>query len=375
MKLAIFLQHYFPYGGLQRDAVRLAEAARAAGDQPTLVVATWEGKKPRGIPVIELHSGGTRNHTKASRFSEACQSILKSGKYDTAIGFSRIPGAPFHFCGDSCFLDKFTRSKPTLARLLPRYRYFLNNEQLLFGTDSNTHIFFLADPDIATFQQYYQLSDQRCTLLPPWLNKAEPLDAPSSQIRERIFNELQLPESQRLLLFVGSNFQLKRVGKIIEALPLLPDDIHLAICGEDDPAAPRKLAQSLGVPERVHIMGPRNDIPSWMVSSDLLVHPSSRETAGMVLVEALTYGLPVTCTRLCGYAGHVADAGGHLLSNDCPPAEIAQVVTGMLAHREAYQEKALAWAAHPEHYRTAEVILDRIRASVTKQKKEEQTDE
>jgi|TARA_B110000908_G_scaffold117508_2_gene137736 UDP-glucose:(heptosyl)LPS alpha-1,3-glucosyltransferase len=365
MKLAIFLQHYFPYGGLQRDAVRLAEAAHAAGDQPTLVVATWDGAMPADIPVITLNSGGSSNHSKAAKFADSCQLLISSGEYDSSICFSRVPGTPFHFCGDACFLEKFQANKPALTRFLPRYRHFLSNEQLVFGADANTHIFFLASPDITSYQRYYQLADHHITLLPPWLKPAEQSDIPRDEIRRRIHDELKLSEDDQLLLFVGSNFKLKRVGIIIESLPSLDDHIHLAICGKDDPGPPTKLANSLGVADRVHIMGPRNDIPAWMTAADLLVHPSSRETAGMVLVEALTYGLPVTCTRLCGYANHVANAGGHLLSNDCPPEEISQVVNDMLAELPLLQKKALAWAADPEHYRTADVMLDHIRASIT----------
>lgn len=364
MKLAIFLQHYFPYGGLQRDAVRLAEAAQAAGDQPTLVVATWDGGKPTDIPVIELNSGGKSNHSKSAQFAKACQPLIDSGEYDSSICFSRVPGSPFHFCGDACFLEKFQASKPALTRFLPRYRHFLSNEQLVFGVHASTHIFFLARPDITSYQHHYQLANHRITLLPPWLKPAEQSGIPRDEIRRRIHNELGIPEGDQLLLFVGSNFKLKRVEKIIESLPQLDDHIHLAVCGNDDPGPPTKLANALDIAHRVHVMGPRKDIPAWMTAADLLVHPSSRETAGMVLVEALTYGLPVTCTRLCGYANHVAEAGGHLLSNDCPPEEISQVVTDMLADQASLQKKALAWSAHPEHYHTAEVILDRIRASL-----------
>ena len=54
MKLGIFLQHYFPYGGLQRDAARLALAAQDA----TLVVSTAENP-PSNLDLLQLKSGGT----------------------------------------------------------------------------------------------------------------------------------------------------------------------------------------------------------------------------------------------------------------------------------------------------------------------------
>jgi len=358
MKFAIFLQDYFPYGGLQRDAVRLAMAAVEAGDAPTLVVSTWSGPKPPQLPVMELNSGGSSNHGKAARFSTDCQRILASGEFDTAITFSRIPNVPYYFCGDACFLEKFQASKPAVSRHLPRYRFYFENETLLFGPDSKTHTFFLSDQEADSYQRHYQLTSDQFTILPPWLTPAEKFDKSRDEIRYEIFTELKLHPDNQLLLFVGSNFKLKRLGTLIQALP---PHIHLAVCGQDKINDFKKLAKSHGVTDRVHFMGPRDDIPRWMTAADLLVHPSSRETAGMVLVEALTYGLPVTCTQLCGYAPFVRDAGGILLSNNGSPEEIATVAQAMLSDLPELRQQALTWAKQPKHYQTAEIILHSIR--------------
>jgi len=365
MKFAIFLQHYFPYGGLQRDAVRLAIAAQEHGHTPTMVVSTWDGEKPDGLKIIELHSGGTSNHRKAANFADACQPLLASGEYDTSICFSRVPNCPFHFCGDPCYLKHFRANKSAFNKLLPRYRYLLSAEADVFGPESTAHIFFLAAPELDAYQKFYQIQETRTTILPPWLISAQSFPQSDDQIRADIFKELKLADTNKLLLFVGSNFKLKRVSRIIEALPALNDDIHLAVCGDDDTAPLKQLANSLGASNRVHLMGPRNDIPRWMTAADILVHPSSRETAGMVLVEALTYGLPVACTQQCGYSSHVEDAGGILLSPDPAPEEISKAVNNILADLPSFQNKALSWAADPANYRTTEVILEKMLSSVS----------
>jgi hypothetical protein len=88
----------------------------------------------------------------------------------------------------------------------------------------------------------------------------------------------------------------------------------------------------------------------------------------MVLVEALSYGLPVTCTQLCGYAPHVKEAGGILLSQQCPPSEIASTVNTMLYNLPSLREQALTWAKNPEHLRTAEHILQSMRDSLSNQR-------
>lgn len=365
MKFAIFLQNYFPYGGLQRDALRLAQAANHAGDDATIIVSTWSGPKPTQIKTIALNSGGNSNHAKASRFSSACQNILATSEYDTAISFSRVAGAPFYYCGDACFLEKFIATKSQLAKILPRYRFFLDNETALFGKESSTHPFFLSQQEADSYQRHYPISKDNFTILPPWLSP--PLSCPESpkQIRQTIFKNLGLSESDQLLLFVGSNYQLKRLDVLIRSLAGLANHIHLAVCGRDSLTPPRKLAQSLGLGHRVHLMGACDDIPQWMMAADLLVHPSKRETAGMVLIEALSYGLPVTCTELCGYANYVKEAGGSLLSNHCTASEISTTVTQMLMHLPELQEKAFTWASTPALYQTADIILNSMRDSLS----------
>ena len=114
MTFALFLQHYFPYGGLQRDALRLVQAAQEQGHAPTLIVSTWEGEKPEDLDVIELRTGGASNHAKVTRFAKAALPLL--GDYQTAIAFSRVPGVPFHFCGDACVRARFLAKKPFWMR-------------------------------------------------------------------------------------------------------------------------------------------------------------------------------------------------------------------------------------------------------------------
>jgi UDP-glucose:(heptosyl)LPS alpha-1,3-glucosyltransferase len=361
MNFAIFLQHYFPFGGLQRDALRLAEAAQSAGDEPTLVVSTWEGPKPTTIPVTELHAGGLTNHVKAQCFGRACQKQLT--KFDTSIGFHRVPDAPFHFCGDACIAERLERSgKPALAkRLVPRYRSQLRNEHAVFRSGAPTHIFFLAEKEISDYQRHYKLSESRYTLLPPWLRRSDSFTEPRQSIRSRLLKEIGVEETAKVLLFVGSNYRLKRLDRIVDSLALLEESVHLAVCGTDDFAPIQRQAEANKVAHRVHALGARDDLPAWMLTADLLVHPSERETAGMVLTEALTYGLPVTCTTCCGYAPYVAEAGGTLLSAPCPPEELAEAISTMLKDLPQLRTKALAWSANPERYQTAEIILERMR--------------
>jgi len=362
MKFAIFLQHYFPYGGLQRDALRLAEAAIDADDAPTLIVSTWDGPKPANIPVIELNSGGQSNHSKAKRFEEDCQPFINSNEYDSAICFSRVANTPYHFCGDPCFRDRFLKNKPAIAKLLPRYRYLLAVEQAVFGENSPTHIFFLAESEIPAYKQHYKLPTEQWTLLPPWLKPPSHFTQSRDQLKDQLTQELKIPSNSTLLLFVGSDFHRKGLDRAIQALATCNNEsIHLIACGLDSPTSCEKLAQSLNISSQLHILGPRDDVPKLMTVADLLIHPARQETAGMVLLEALTYGLPVLCSEQCGYATFVQEAGCPLISSEANATNIAQLIQSTLARRSELSQKSLSWSQAPDRYCTAQQILKMLR--------------
>ena len=364
MKFGIFLQHYFPYGGLQRDAVRLAEAAVQAGDTPVMIVSTWEGPKPSGFQIIELASGGTSNHKKAERFANDCQVMYKQEQLDTAICFSRVPGTPFHFCGDPCFKEKFTRTKASFNKLLPRYRFLLKNEEDLFGEQSDTHIFYLAASEIPAYTDFYPLDESRYTLLPPWLKRPKQFDQSKEQIKDALTKDLGIANDSTLLLFVGSDFHRKGLDRAIDALAELKDSsIHLVACGQCSPDACLQQAKQLGIENQVHILGPRDDIPEWMFISDLLVHPARQETAGMVLIESLTYGLPVLCTENCGYAQAVAESGCPPLNSSCSASHLSERISQSLSNISKLHELTQKWLTNSADFETASLILDTLRSN------------
>jgi UDP-glucose:(heptosyl)LPS alpha-1,3-glucosyltransferase len=364
MKFGIFLQHYFPYGGLQRDAVRLAEAAVQAGDIPVMIVSTWDGPKPAGFQIIELASGGSSNHRKAERFANDCQLMYQQEKLDTAICFSRVPGTPFHFCGDPCFKEKFTRTKANLYKLLPRYRFLLKNEEELFGSESRTHIFYLAASEIPAYTDFYPLDESRYTLLPPWLKRPKQFTQSKQSLKENLTLELGIKADSKLLLFVGSDFHRKGLDRAIDALAELMDSsIHLVACGKCSPDAYLQQAKQLSIEKQVHILGPRDDISEWMFISDLLVHPARQETAGMVLLEALTYNLPILCTENCGYASTVIEAGCIPLKELSTPPEIASRIDSQLTDIKCTIPAIQQWISKDERYAVAEVILHNMHNS------------
>ncbi len=93
-----------------------------------------------------------------------------------------------------------------------------------------------------------------------------------------------------------------------------------------------ELARRLGIADRVQFKGwlPRGKVQEWMCSADVLLHPSLRDSGGMVLMEAMMAEIPVICLDLGG--------PGEIVTPECGfkirPANPAQVVAGLAAALE-----------------------------------------
>jgi glycosyltransferase involved in cell wall biosynthesis len=108
--------------------------------------------------------------------------------------------------------------------------------------------------------------------------------------------------------------------------------------GGDGPERSRleHLARTLGVYNRVDFLGSltRAGVVREISSADVLVHPSSYETFGVVLIEALALGKPVVATRCGGPDSIVRDRDGMLI----PVNDDASLAMSMSAIRDRISE-------------------------------------
>src|SRR5439155_3346393 len=57
---------------------------------------------------------------------------------------------------------------------------------------------------------------------------------------------------------------------------------------------------SLGLQERIHLVGQQQNVAEWTTAMDVFVHASDREPFGMVVVEAMALGKPVVASADAG---------------------------------------------------------------------------
>ena len=140
----------------------------------------------------------------------------------------------------------------------------------------------------------------------------EPLAAQErGALRAERRGELGVGEDTPVLLFVAHNFRLKGLAELLRtcAAAARPEWLLVA-AGRDRPQKYQRLAQRLGLAERVRFTSPRQPVRAWYAAADLLVHPTWYDPCSRVVLEALSLGLPVVTTRFDG-AAETLEAGRH----------------------------------------------------------------
>ena len=88
----------------------------------------------------------------------------------------------------------------------------------------------------------------------------------------------------------------KGVRRLIQAVPLLPDNIHITIAGDGDQRhSMEKLAAELGVANQVSFTGwvSGKEKNALLRKADIFCLLSTRDSFSLALIEAMSYGLPV----------------------------------------------------------------------------------
>ncbi|MEW6290649.1 MAG: glycosyltransferase family 4 protein [Thermodesulfobacteriota bacterium] len=368
MKLAICLFNYFPYGGLERNFLKISRECLARGHAVDVFTMRWEGEKPDGIKVSELAPRGMSNHGQAAAYAADAANRLAGQNYDLVLGFNRMPGLDLYYAADVCYVARIERQRSLLAKLTPRYRTFAAFERAVFVPGSPTEIIMLSEKEKDIYQSIYGTPEPRFHLVPPGVNKQHIRSSISQENREKIRAQLGVAPQDNLLLMIGSHFHTKGVDRSIIALAALPQALrnstYLFIIGKGKEKTYLQLARKSGLADHVRFLGTREDVPLFLAGADFVLQPSRTENTGNAIVEALVAGIPVMATDTCGYAVHVERAGAGRIIPCSPFSQdnMNTMLREMLlsTERKRWQQQALAYADTTDLYNRFKVIVDVI---------------
>ena len=369
MQLAFILYKYFPFGGLQRDFMRIALECQRRGHAIRVYAMIWEGPVPDGFEVLIAPVKALFNHTRNERFTRWVEADLARRPVDRVVGFNKMPGLDVYYAADPCFEDKAQTLRNPIYRRWGRYKHFAEYERAVFAPQSKTEILMISEVQQPLFVKHYGTPAARFHLLPPGIAQDRRAPANAAEIRAEFRREFGLKDDDLLLVQIGSGFKTKGVGRSLKAVAALPRELkqrtRLFVIGQDDPKSFQLQARALGISAQVEFLKGRSDVPRFLLGADLLIHPAYNENTGTVLLEALVAGLPVLVSEVCGYAHYIRDADcGRVVPSPFQQNMFDQLLAEMLAddaQRAAWSRNALAYADAADLYsmpeRAADVIL------------------
>ncbi|WP_316346952.1 glycosyltransferase [Desulfuromonas acetoxidans] len=140
-----------------------------------------------------------------------------------------------------------------------------------------------------------------------------------------------IPDGHRVLLSLGRLHEKKAQDVLIRALPDIPQ-ATLLIAGDGElKSSLVDLAASLGIADRVHLLGLRKDVRALFALADICVFPSRFEPLGNVVLEAWATGTPIVAAASQGPSWLIEDGCNGLLFDVDNVIQCAAQVNRLLA--------------------------------------------
>jgi glycosyltransferase involved in cell wall biosynthesis len=136
--------------------------------------------------------------------------------------------------------------------------------------------------------------------------------APDARRRRR--EEAGIPQDAFVIGWAGRLTAIKLPLDLVRVAAAV-DGAQLVLLGDgEERSAVTALAATLGIADRVHLLGFRRDVGAWYAAFDTFLLTSANEGSPVVAIEALAAGVPVVATRAGGTAAVVDDGETGLLA-------------------------------------------------------------
>lgn len=130
------------------------------------------------------------------------------------------------------------------------------------------------------------------------INFRDILDAPvKSEIKENLRKKLGLSE-KKIILGVGQFIYRKGFDVLLSCYDKLPDNVGIYLIGGSPTKEYMEVAKGK---ERIHFIEfkLKNELADFYQAADVFVLPTREDIWGLVINEAMAYGLPVVTTTQC----------------------------------------------------------------------------
>jgi UDP-glucose:(heptosyl)LPS alpha-1,3-glucosyltransferase len=333
VKIALSLEHFDPRrGGLETWTWQFAHRLAEAGHEVHVVACGFSGRDT--APPLHLHQAPPSPSPlrRAEALEQSLRSLAPDVIHDMGAGWH---ADIFHPHGGSSAAFR----EHNLMRI-PRWRQFRlwqekryrEQRRLEKCQHARAEALVVAVSRMVEghLQKFNSLPPDRIRLIYNGVDGAR-FTPPEPEVRAAARQALGCGTDEVLFLMVAHNLRLKNAETAIHALGRLVREgkpARLVVVGGRKPAPFQRLAEKLGLSERVTFHDPVEDIRPFYAAADALLHPTWYDPCSLVALEALACGLPLVTTRYNGVSELMTDgAEGFLLGH---PADAESLATLMI---------------------------------------------
>jgi UDP-glucose:(heptosyl)LPS alpha-1,3-glucosyltransferase len=326
MKLGLVCRPLSFHGGIETATAGLLGALRREGHAVELIST----RRQPDVPGVPVHRVPILRHPSTLRllsFALAAQREAARHGYDLVQSHERALRQDLYRAGEGCH-RAYLAAMGRRPGADPYHRLVCALERRIFRLQAARHVVAISRMGKAEIERLYGTAPSDVTLVYNGVDLERFHPDHRARHRAPTRERLGIDGEAWTVLFVGSGFERKGLGPLLEGFARLPDPgRRLVVAGKGDVAGHRRLAARLGLDDRVVWTGPVPDVERLYAAADAVALPARYEPFGNVHLEALASGVPVLTSAWAGGSEIVRGGDNGWVVDDVAAAPIAAGLT------------------------------------------------
>jgi UDP-glucose:(heptosyl)LPS alpha-1,3-glucosyltransferase len=263
-------------------------------------LTTGDGEVVPGTTVRRLPVVRQPSVIRVLSFALAARRITSTGSYDVVQSHERTLHQDIYRAGEGSH-QAYLAAMGRRAGFDPHHRLVCALERRMFQLRSARHVVAISRRGKEEIQALYGTAVERVRLIYNGVDLRRFHPDHRARFRGDTRASLGVADEAWMVLFVGSGFERKGLGALLQAVGQLRDSrACLVVAGRGDAREYRALAAELGIGDRVTWTAPRRDVERLYAAADVVALPALYEPFGNVHLEALASGVPVLSSAQAG---------------------------------------------------------------------------
>jgi len=343
MKIAFVRKAYTPYGGAEKYLSLLMDRLAEQGHEIHIFANRWEagggGKREKrgGVVLHRVPMIAAPSFLEALSFAYFSRRLLESGAFDLIHSFERTLYQDIYRAGDGChreWLRLRRKIDPWPKRISqpfnPLHRALLFLERRVFQAPRLKRVVANSRRGKEEIRRHYGVPEDKIRVIYNGVDLEIFHPRNRALFREAERRAIGLPETDSVILFLGSGFRRKGLEGLIEGFGLAAGDIPgatLVVAGKDRFEPYGRAARKHGVEKRVLFLGPTLKARELYAAADLFALPAIYEPFSNACLEAMATGIPTLTSCQNGVSELIADGrNGFLVSEATDAPAIAEKI-------------------------------------------------